>query len=40
MPRTSREHAEDAKRIAEDEGLTNARIGNKGLLSLTDYDYQ
>jgi pyruvate formate lyase activating enzyme len=40
LPRTSRKHAEAAKKVAEEEGLTNVRIGNRGLLSLAEYNYQ
>ncbi len=37
LPRTSQEHAEQAKSIAEEVGLKNVRIGNRGLLSAADY---
>lgn len=40
LPRTSRKHAEAAKKTAQEEGLTNVRIGNRGLLSLAEYNYQ
>ncbi|MHA2432071.1 MAG: radical SAM protein [Candidatus Thorarchaeota archaeon] len=39
LPRTSRFHAEAAKAVASDAGLTNVRIGNLGLLSGVDYSY-
>jgi pyruvate formate lyase activating enzyme len=32
LPRTSLNHAEEALRAAQDEGLTNVRIGNRHLL--------
>jgi pyruvate formate lyase activating enzyme len=37
LPRTSRDHAEGALEVAKDEGLTNVRIGNIGLLGINDY---
>ncbi|TFG09892.1 radical SAM protein [Candidatus Thorarchaeota archaeon] len=37
LPRTSRRHAERAKEVAEEAGLKNVRIGNRGLLSRVDY---
>ncbi|TFF67546.1 radical SAM protein [Candidatus Thorarchaeota archaeon] len=37
LPRTSREHAEQAKDAVEEMGLKNVRIGNRGLLSAADY---
>lgn len=38
LPRTSRNHAESAREVALEAGLTNVRIGNMGLLSRADYD--
>jgi pyruvate formate lyase activating enzyme len=40
LPRTSRAHANAAKDVANDIGLTNVRIGNMGLLSVNDYPYE
>jgi pyruvate formate lyase activating enzyme len=40
LPRTSRAHANAAKAVAIDAGLTNVRIGNAGLLSSADYPYE
>ncbi|MFX1559124.1 MAG: radical SAM protein [Promethearchaeota archaeon] len=37
LPRTSRAHAQVALETAKDEGLTNVRIGNLGLLGSDDY---
>jgi len=37
LPRTSRAHAQAALETAKDEGLTNVRIGNLGLLGRDDY---
>ncbi|MHA2323729.1 MAG: hypothetical protein ACXACG_19050 [Candidatus Thorarchaeota archaeon] len=37
LPRTSRAHAQAALGAANDEGLTNVRIGNLGLLGGDDY---
>ena len=39
LPRTSRAHAEASLDIAKDEGLTNVRIGNVGLLGSDMYKY-
>jgi hypothetical protein len=39
LPRTSRAHANAAKDVANDIGLTNVRIGNMGLLSMKEYPY-
>ncbi|MEM4734852.1 MAG: radical SAM protein [Candidatus Thorarchaeota archaeon] len=38
LPSTSRHHAYECKRVAEDAGLTNVRIGNLHLLSDDRYD--
>ncbi len=40
LPRTSRAHAEAAKTVATEAGLTNVRIGNVGLLSSANYAYE
>jgi pyruvate formate lyase activating enzyme len=40
LPRTSRVHAEAAKEIAKESGLTNVRIGNLALLSDSDYNFE
>ncbi|UCH04555.1 MAG: radical SAM protein [Candidatus Thorarchaeota archaeon] len=40
LPRTSRAHAETAKTVAIEAGLTNVRIGNVGLLSSANYTYE
>nr|KXH75286.1 MAG: hypothetical protein AM324_15305 [Candidatus Thorarchaeota archaeon SMTZ1-83] len=40
LPCTSRAHANAAKDVAKDIGLTNVRIGNTGLLSASDYPYE
>lgn len=37
LPRTSQAHAKAALEIARDEGLTNVRIGNLGLLGVNSY---
>jgi pyruvate formate lyase activating enzyme len=37
LPRTSRAHAQAALDTANDEGLTNVRVGNLGLLGRDDY---
>jgi pyruvate formate lyase activating enzyme len=37
LPRTSRAHAQAALETATDEGLTNVRIGNRGLLGHDEY---
>jgi pyruvate formate lyase activating enzyme len=39
LPRTSRAHANAAREVANDIGLTNVRIGNMGLLSTKEYSY-
>ncbi len=39
LPRTSRNHAEDALALAKDSGLTNVRLGNTHLLSTAEYCY-
>jgi pyruvate formate lyase activating enzyme len=39
LPRTNRDHAAAAFQIAEECGLENVRIGNEGLLSTTQYNY-
>ncbi|MGD9380903.1 MAG: radical SAM protein [Candidatus Thorarchaeota archaeon] len=39
LPRTSRAHANAAKSVAADVGLTNVRIGNMGLLSTKEYPF-
>ena len=39
LPRTSRAHAKAAQEIAEDEGLTNVRVGNLGLLGTDRYKF-
>ncbi|MFW9846229.1 MAG: radical SAM protein, partial [Candidatus Thorarchaeota archaeon] len=39
LPRTSRSHANAARKAAEEAGLTNVRIGNIHLLSNTDYSF-
>jgi pyruvate formate lyase activating enzyme len=39
LPRTSRFHAKGALEIAKDEGLTNVRIGNVGLLGNDSYRF-
>ncbi len=39
LPRTSRAHANAAKDVAKDTGLTNVRIGNLGLLSTKEYPF-
>lgn len=38
LPCTSRAHANAAVKAAQDAGLTNVRVGNRGLLSSADYD--
>ncbi|MHA1906304.1 MAG: radical SAM protein [Candidatus Thorarchaeota archaeon] len=40
LPRTSRLHARDAFRIARECGLENVRIGNEGLLSSENYNFE
>ncbi|MFW9943743.1 MAG: radical SAM protein, partial [Candidatus Sifarchaeia archaeon] len=40
LPRTSRAHAEAAKIVATEVGLSNVRIGNVGLLSSASYSYE
>jgi len=37
LPRTSRAHAQASLEVANEEGLTNVRIGNLGLLGFDDY---
>jgi pyruvate formate lyase activating enzyme len=39
LPRTSRAHAKAALEVAEDEGLTNVRVGNLGLLGSNGYRF-
>jgi len=39
LPRTSRAHAKAAREIAEEEGLTNVRIGNQSLLGTDRYKF-
>jgi pyruvate formate lyase activating enzyme len=39
LPRTSRSHAHNSLEIAKDEGLTNVRIGNVGLLGTDGYRF-
>jgi pyruvate formate lyase activating enzyme len=39
LPRTSIQHAQAARQVAMDAGLTNVRIGNLGLLSKADYPF-
>jgi pyruvate formate lyase activating enzyme len=39
LPKTSRAHAEAAEEIAKDEGLTNVRVGNQGLLGTDRYKF-
>jgi pyruvate formate lyase activating enzyme len=39
LPRTSKQHAQAARRAAIEAGLTNVRIGNLGLLSSVHYPY-
>ncbi|MFW9786267.1 MAG: radical SAM protein [Candidatus Thorarchaeota archaeon] len=39
LPRTSTEHAQAALTVASDEGLTNVRIGNLGLLGRDNYNF-
>ncbi|MFW9807701.1 MAG: radical SAM protein [Candidatus Thorarchaeota archaeon] len=40
LPRTSKAHAQAALEIAKDEGLTNVRIGNVGLLGNDNYRFE
>lgn len=40
LPRTSRAHAEAAKIVATEVGLSNVRIGNVGLLSTASYSHE
>ncbi len=40
LPRTSRNHAFECKKVAESAGLTNVRIGNIGLLSQEEYNFE
>jgi pyruvate formate lyase activating enzyme len=39
LPRTSRAHAQAALETANDEGLTNVRVGNLGLLGRDSYKF-
>jgi pyruvate formate lyase activating enzyme len=39
LPRTSRAHAQASLETANDEGLTNVRIGNVGLLGTNSYRF-
>ena len=40
LPRTSRNHAHECRKVAEAEGLVNVRIGNIGLLSQEEYNVE